>query len=87
MRIAFALAISTVITLLLSAGCTSLVREIPPAISTPAPPAPSTAGITLAPGQPDILIKAAPGRYSPLMPSTIGLRVFQLGYCTRPGGL
>ena len=75
MRVFVALAISIVITMLLCAGCTSRVGETPAAITTPVSPVPSTAGPTIPPGQPDISIAATPGRYSPLMSSTVGIRL------------
>ncbi len=75
MRFSFPLAISMVIIALLFAGCTLQVGETPPPVTTPATPAPSVAGTTVAPGYPDISIEATPGRYSPLMSSTVGIRL------------
>lgn len=75
MRLSFPLAISIAIIIILCAGCTSRVVETPPAITTPATLIPSTAGTTLVPAHPDIAIQATPGRYSPIMSSTVGIRL------------
>ena len=79
MRSSFPLAVSMVIIALLLAGCTSQVVETPPPIPTPATLAPTAAGVTATPGYPDISIEATPGRYSPLMSSTVGIH-FSTGY-------
>ena len=79
MRLSFPLAISIAIIAILCAGCTSQVGETPPPITTPATPAPSAVGTTVAPGYTDISIEATPGRYSPLMSSTVGI-LLSTGY-------
>jgi len=75
MRLFFPLTIYIVIIIILFAGCISRGGEPPLATTTPTTLAPSTAGTTVAPNSPDISLEAAPGRYNPLMSSTVGIRL------------
>lgn len=72
MRLSLSLTGFIILVAVLCAGCTS---QTPPAVTTPATPALPTAGTTIAPGHPDISLQATPGRYSPFMSSTIGIRL------------